>query len=92
MTISEEGSSTTSRDRQQLSFTVQTIDCIACSPVFGRQLRKVDGVLEVKELPITNKIIVVFDGKRLEKRNLEEAIRMIAEKSGYGGMILFPLH
>ncbi len=90
MSIAEGRSNPASTDRQELSFTVQTIDCIACSPVFRRHLQKFDGVLEVKELPITNKIIVVFDGNRLKKGELEDVIGRIANKAGLGGKILFP--
>ncbi|MDE1857965.1 MAG: heavy metal-binding protein [Thaumarchaeota archaeon] len=68
---------------------MQTVDCIACSPVFRRPLSKVEGVLEVKELPITNKIVVVFDEAKLERERLREEISRIAEKAGLGGKIIF---
>lgn len=85
-----EPSATVPKERpQQLSFTVQTIDCILCSPFFRRPLAKIDGVLEVKELPITNKIVVAFDGSRLERRALAEEITKIAKKAGLEGKIIF---
>ncbi|MDG6980854.1 MAG: hypothetical protein JRN51_07035 [Nitrososphaerota archaeon] len=74
--------------RQELAFTVQTIDCITCSPFFRRSLKKVDGVLEVKELPITNKIVVVFDEARLERSILLQEIERISQRAGYGGKII----
>ncbi len=74
---------------QELSFTVQTIDCITCSPFFRRPLAKIDGVLDVKELPMTNKIIVVYDETRLERRNLAEEVSKIARKAWLGGKIIF---
>ena len=74
--------------RQELAFTVQTIDCIACSPFFRRSLTKVEGVLEVKELPITNKIVVVFDEARLERSILLQEIERISQRAGYGGKII----
>lgn len=78
-----------SKDRvQEVSFTVQSIGCIACSPIFRRALSKVDGVLEVKELPITNKIVVVFDGFRLGRGGLIEEIGRIAKRAGLGGRII----
>ena len=74
---------------QELSFVVQTVDCIACSPFFRRALGKIDGVIEVKELPITNKIVIVFDGSRLERKNLVEEVTNTAAKAGLGGKIIF---
>lgn len=75
-------------NRQELSITVQTIDCIACTPGFTRHLRKISGVLEVKELPITNKIIVVFDDAQVDKRSLEQEINVISQRAGLGGKII----
>ena len=74
---------------QELAFTVQSIDCIACSPFFRRPLSQIDGVLEVKELPITNKIVIVFDEARLERRRLTEEVTRAAKKAGLGGKIIF---
>ena len=68
---------------------MQTVDCIACSPLFRRPLAKIEGVLEVKELPITNKIVVVFDEAKLEKDRLREEIARIAERAGLGGKLIF---
>ena len=75
--------------RQELSFTVHSIDCITCSPFFRRPLAQIDGVLEVKELPITNKIVIVFDEARLERRRLTEEVTRAAKKAGLGGKIIF---
>lgn len=74
---------------QELSFTVQTIDCIICSPVFRRHLRKISGVKEIKELPITNKIIVVFDETQIDEQALRQKIERISEKAGFGGKLIF---
>ena len=76
-------------NRRELSFTVQTIDCIACTPVFSRHIGKISGVREVKELPITNKIIVAFDGSQLDRSSLEQAINKISKRAGYGGKVIF---
>lgn len=76
-------------EKQEMSFTIQTIDCITCSPVFRHHLGKIIGVLEVKELPITNKIIVVFDGTQLDSQKLEQEINKISQKAGFGGKVIF---
>ncbi len=82
-------SPTITKKPEELSFTVQTIDCILCSPIFRRPLARIDGVLEVKELPITNKIVVLFDGTRLGRARLSEEVTRVAEKAGLGGKIIF---
>jgi hypothetical protein len=57
--------------------------------VFRRPLAKIDGVLEVKELPVTNKIVVVFDGARVARVRVAEEVRKVARKSGLGDKIVF---
>ena len=82
-------SSVPQQRRQQISFTIQTIDCITCTPVFRRTLGKIPGVLEVKELPITNKIIVVFDDSRLNRESLASEIGRISQRAGFGDKVIF---
>ena len=43
----------------------------------------------MKELPITNKIVVVFDEAKLGKERLREEIARIAERAGLGGKLIF---
>lgn len=74
---------------KDVSFTIQTIDCIACSPIFRRALLRVGGVIEVKELPMTNKIVVVFDGSRLGRQALVDEISRTSQKAGFGGKVIF---
>ena len=74
---------------RELAFTVQSLDCVTCSPYFRRPLFRIDGVLDVKELPVTNKIVVVFDEDRLERSRLAEEVTEIARKAGLGGKIVF---
>ncbi len=72
----------------EVSFTVQTIDCIACSQVFRRSLTKVDGVLEVRELPITNKVMVRFDVTRIDRGRLVQEILRVSKKAGLDGRLI----
>ncbi len=74
---------------EQLSFTIQTIDCIACTPVFRRNLFKIRGVTEVKELPITNKIIVTYDAAQLDRARLQAEVITVSRKAGFGDKIIF---
>jgi cation transport ATPase len=80
---------TTSIQRRELSFAIQTISCIACTPVFSRHLHKLGGVLEVKELPMTNKIIVVYDAGQVDKSNLKQEIEKISNRAGFGDKLIF---
>lgn len=84
-----DGRGAAARRTREVSFTVQTIDCILCSPMFRRPLRKIDGILDVKELPITNKIVVVFDGEKLDRESLIQEVLRISQRAGLGGKIIF---
>ena len=77
------------KKQQELAFTVQTIDCITCTPVFRRYLNRIKGVIELKELPITNKIIVVFDGNQLNSDDLKREIILISKRAGFGDKLIF---
>lgn len=74
--------------RQEISFTIQTIECVACTPAFSRNLGKLKGVLEVKELSMTNKIVVVYDGVQLDRETLVKEIRRISRGAGFGDQII----
>ncbi len=74
---------------QQVSFTVQTIGCIACTPVFRRNLGKLPGVAEVQELPITNKVVVKFDPTKVDRATLEAEVVRISRRAGFGDKIIF---
>ncbi len=76
-------------EKQQVAFTVQTIECIACTPVFRRELTKVPGVIEVRELPMTNKIIVTFNAARLPRAELQSEITSVSRRAGFGDRIIF---
>lgn len=73
--------------RQRIAFTVQSIDCVACSPFFRRHLGKMAGVLEVSEFPITNKMAVTFDEEQVDRRVLEDEIARTAKRAGLGTVI-----
>ncbi len=70
-----------------MAFTVQSISCIACTPFFHRSLGKIGGVLDVRELPVTNKVIVEFDETQLGRAALEERVVELSKKAGFGGVI-----
>lgn len=87
--VGDTGNAPIGKRLQELSFTVQSIDCIACSLIFRRHIGKIGGVKEIKELPITNKIIVVFDYTQIDEQTLKQEINKISEKAGFGGKLIF---
>ncbi len=74
--------------RQEVSFTIQTIECVACTPVFKRKLGKVSGVLEVKELSMTNKVVVDYDSNQLDRDTLVQEVKRISIGAGFGDKII----
>jgi hypothetical protein len=72
-----------------LSFTVQTIGCVACTPAFRRSIERLSGVTAVTELPITNKFIVVFDASRLSREVLKMEVVLASRRAGFGDKLIF---
>lgn len=66
-----------------------SLDCIACTPVFRRELQKIDGIKEVKELPLLNKIIVEFDPAGINKELVRKEIESVASRSGFKDRVVF---
>lgn len=77
------------KKEEKISFTVSTIDCIACAPVFKRELQKLTGVKNVEPLPMMNVINVESDSSRISSEELKEKILEIASKAGYSGRVIF---
>lgn len=75
--------------KSNISFTVRSIECIACTPVFKRNLDRLKGVISVKSLSMMNKIIVEFDSQILTTDSLKEEIQNIAAKAKLAGRIVF---
>ena len=73
----------------RIAFKVQTIECIACAPAFGRRLSRLEGVTNVTELPITNKVVVEFDASNTDRGELEKKILEATKATGFGGRVIF---
>lgn len=73
----------------RLSFQVQSVDCIACTPVFKREIAKLEGVRLVRPLVMLNRITVEFDETLLPRDALAEKILEIGSRAGYRGKIIF---
>lgn len=65
-----------------LIFKVNSIDCIACSPVFKRELQKIVGVRSIAPLVLLNKFKVEYDSKAISRDELREKIAMVSKRLG----------
>lgn len=72
-----------------ISFSVATIECIACTPVFKRELLKLSGIKDVKTLVMMNQINVEIDLEIISPDQVKEEILEIAAKTGFGGKVIF---
>ena len=73
----------------RVSFTVSSLDCIACMPVFQRKLVDLKGVESVKPLPMLNRIIVEFSPADVSEEEVKKEVMSIAEKAGLAEKIVF---
>ena len=51
-------------------------------------LEHVEGVKDVRQLPMFNKIIVEFDPAKVEEAKMREEIFDVAEKAGFKGKVI----
>jgi copper chaperone CopZ len=68
---------------------VRTIDCVACSPAFKRELGRLGGVRSVRALVMLNKILVEFDPSVITEERIKEKIMKVGSKAGFEGKIVF---
>ena len=75
--------------RELISFMVLSIECIACTPVFKRELRKTLGVTDVNPLVLMNMITVEIDPNITTKDEVKKKILEIATRAGLKQKIVF---
>lgn len=73
----------------KISFSVATIECIACTPVFKRELLKLSGIKNVQPLVMMNQINVEIDPEIISIDKVKEEILEIAAKTGFEGKVVF---
>lgn len=73
----------------RVSFTVNSLDCIACMPIFQRRLANLKGIVSVKPLPMLNRIVVEFSPADVSEEEVEKEVTSIAEKAGLSKRIVF---
>ena len=57
-------------------------------PALKRGLEHVEGVRDVKQIPMLNKIIVEFDHAKADEKEVKEQIYKIAERAGFKGKVI----
>jgi copper chaperone CopZ len=80
---------TGSTNSSKISFSVASIECIACTPFFKRELRKLRGVKHVEPMVMMNTINVELDPKTTSADEVKKEILKIAAKGGFGGKVVF---
>jgi copper chaperone CopZ len=73
----------------RISFSVSSLECIACAPVFKRELMKFHGIKKVEPLVMLNIINVEIDPRETTIDEVKQKILEIASKAGFGGRIVF---
>ena len=76
-------------NRDVISFSVLSIDCIVCSPIFKRELQKIRGVTDVKPLVMMNIIKVEIDPNIISKDEVKKIVFEIAARAGLKQKIIF---
>ena len=74
--------------RKEVRFTVASASCVACTPAFKKGLGRVEGITEVRQLPMLNKVVVEFDPALAEEGRVREEILRVAERAGYKGRVI----
>ena len=74
--------------RREIRFSVATISCVACTPVFRKGLERVEGVKEVRELPMLNKVVVDYDPGKADEETVKQEIQRVADRAGFKGKVI----
>jgi copper chaperone CopZ len=76
-------------NREIISFSALSIECIACTPVFKKELQKILGVVSVKPLVMMNMINVEIDPSIITKDEVKKKLLEIATRAGLKEKIVF---
>ncbi len=71
-----------------IQFSVASISCIACTPIFKKGLGHVEGIKNVQQLPMFNKIVVEFDPETASETKVKEEIFKVADRAGFKGKVI----
>lgn len=76
-------------ETSRVSFSVSTIECISCTPLFKRKLLEIGGVKAVTPYVMMNAISVDFDPNVIKLEEIKDRILEIAADAGFSGKVVF---
>jgi copper chaperone CopZ len=76
------------RQPRKIEFSVASISCVACTPAFKKGLEHVEGVKNVRQLPMLNRIVVEFDPTKADETEVKGGIFKVAERAGFKGKVI----
>jgi len=71
------------KDKARVVFAVREIDCKTCSLAIEKQVKKLNGVKDVKTSVMLNKVFVDYDPSKIDI----PAIRKAVDKTGYSSYL-----
>ena len=73
----------------RIAFSISTIECISCTPVFRRELLKIPGVKSVTPFVMMNLIEIEIDPKIITIDEIKSRVLKIADSAGFSGKVVF---
>jgi copper chaperone CopZ len=73
---------------REIHLSIVSISCLTCTPAFKRGLERVNGIRNVRQLPMLNKMIVDYDPERSDEAEINQEILRAAEKAGLKGKVI----
>jgi Cu+-exporting ATPase len=67
----------------RVTFLVKDINCSTCALAIEKQVKKLDGVRDVRAAVMLNKVFVDYDETKVDA----DAIRKAVDRTGYGGYL-----
>jgi len=75
--------SSVKKDNARVIFAVREIDCTTCSLAIQKQVKKLDGVKDVKTSVMLNKVFVDYDPSKIDISTIKKAV----DKTGYSSYL-----
>lgn len=79
-----------SQDRRvrEIRLSIASISCLACTPAFKRGLERVNGIRNVRQLPMLNRMIVDYDSEKSDETEINREVLRAAKKAGLEGKVI----
>jgi len=77
------------KNSNEISFSVLSLVCITCTPLFQKQLEKLPGIRRVRPIVMMNTINVEIDPQMTTSDAVKKKIIEIAAKAGLKENVIF---